>query len=368
MKRSIGNAWNIRTDESHRPASVVIIPTYNEARTIERRLDNMLELDYPREKLSLLTVDSASTDGTAEIANKWVGQHTDIRAGVVMEARRKGKAYALNNALAAIHDDAEIVIVTDADCLWKKDAIIQAVKYLADPIVGAVTCCIHPIPANGPGASFDRNYRDFNNTVRVGESKIHSTPIAHGPLIAYKRECLAKLGGIPYKGADDSTTFAKVALSGYRSIQTLDVHAYELVPPDMISTLRRRLRRAHHLTSHFVEMARNAQLPSNPFKRILEMEIYLHLVNPWMLLAATLAAVLSLVITPSHTLFSIGPWILIIGLALFAISTSFRTWILAQSLLVAASICYALKGELHIWSPIESARAHCVCSLPLGPT
>ena len=55
------------------PAVSVIITAYNEEPVIARRLDNLLELDYPREKLQLVVTSDASSDRTEEIALQYTG-------------------------------------------------------------------------------------------------------------------------------------------------------------------------------------------------------------------------------------------------------------------------------------------------------
>lgn len=354
LKRYAKKPWNLKIDESYRPKSTIIIPTYNEAEMIEQRLDDTIEQDYPKEKLELILIDSASDDGTPEIVERWMKKHPYMNVKLIREKERRGKVYALNNALSKVSDNAEIVIVTDADCLWRKDAVKNAVKYFGDPIVGAVTCSIYPMQsAQGLGFSFDKEYRDFNNTVRIAESKSWSTPIAHGPFIAYRRKCLAKLGGIPNKGVDDSTPFTLIALNGHRSIQAPGIYVYEFVPGDLKSGLARRLRRAHHLISHFAKMVKNIPSAPNPFKKILGIEIYLHTMNPWLLPIAMVLIAVSMVTNFRYALLSIGFWASILGAMLFTLYPSFRTWILTQFLMIGATINYMLKGELHMWKPIS---------------
>ena len=44
------------------------MPTFNERAEIKGRIDNLFESDYPRDLLSIIVVDSASSDGTADLA------------------------------------------------------------------------------------------------------------------------------------------------------------------------------------------------------------------------------------------------------------------------------------------------------------
>jgi len=159
-------------------------------------------------------VDSASTDGTPHAVRKWAAAHPDLALTLVEEAERRGKAHALNTALR--HATGEVVVITDADAHWPaRDTLANAVKWLADPTVGAVSCVKRPA---GP-AGVEDSYREFYNVLRVAESKAWATPIFHGELAAFKRELLERLGGFPTDiGADDSHTATKIAMMGYRAI------------------------------------------------------------------------------------------------------------------------------------------------------
>lgn len=66
MKKIAKNKpWNITMDYNYEPNVSVIIPTYEEEAIIRRKLDNVAEVDYPKEKMEIIIVDSASKDKTA---------------------------------------------------------------------------------------------------------------------------------------------------------------------------------------------------------------------------------------------------------------------------------------------------------------
>ena len=58
--------------EAEPPVSIVL-PTYNESRIVEAKLDDLLALDYPMEKVELVVVDS-STDDTREIIREYFSE------------------------------------------------------------------------------------------------------------------------------------------------------------------------------------------------------------------------------------------------------------------------------------------------------
>jgi biofilm PGA synthesis N-glycosyltransferase PgaC len=56
----LGRPWSVRRDHSFKPMVTVIVPTYNEARLIESKLDDIARQDYPRSGLEVIVFDSAS--------------------------------------------------------------------------------------------------------------------------------------------------------------------------------------------------------------------------------------------------------------------------------------------------------------------
>jgi len=134
---SVG-AWNLKLDQAYTPIIAVVIPTYNEAKLIRDKLNNLLQQVYPHDKLHLIVIDSASTDGTPEAEQSWIQEHPHINATLLREPIRRGMVPALNYALKHIPGDAEVVIFTDVDSFWTPDTLRNITKYIADPTVGAV--------------------------------------------------------------------------------------------------------------------------------------------------------------------------------------------------------------------------------------
>jgi len=329
-KRWLPKPWGLRRDPSYTPKVAVIVPTYNEAELIERKLDNVYEQDYPRERMEIIVVDSASTDGTSERVRRWAEKHPDVRLILVEEPVRRGKAYALNEALKHVSQDAEAVVITDADSLWPSSrALAEAVKWFSDSSVGAVSCV--KLPESSGIAGVEEGYREFYNVVRVAESKAWATPVFHGELAAFRRSLLEKVGGFPTDiGSDDSHTAARIALLGFRSIIPEDVVCVEAVPVRGYHTWR--IRRAQHLVQHFAKTLKEAAKAPSRFKPILYAEAFLHLANPWILLAS------AILLAASAAMGSIlAAAFLALGAALLLFKP-YRTWIATQIYLLVASV------------------------------
>jgi len=330
--RWLPKPWNIKVDGNYRPKVTVIVPTYNEARFIEKKLNNIYEQEYPKDRLEVVIVDSASDDGTPELVRKWAKNHSDIKLVLLQEPVRRGMVPALNYALKYVAKNSKIVIFTDADAFWEPDALNKVVRCFADASIGAVTTCI--IPSGEGEDTIEGEYRNYYNVVRVAESKIHSTPIHNGVLIAYRKKLLEIIGSLPtYTGNNDSTPASLIAFAGYRAIQLDNVVAKEPLRSDQT---KRKIRRAQHLVLHFIHTKRYAKklriYRKTLFDMIWNIEAYLHLANPWLLPVGSVLFVLS---TFQGSLSA--AFLLTLGLVLLVLRI-YRTWVLQQVYLVIASL------------------------------
>jgi len=332
----LNKLWNIKVDENYKPKVTIIIPTYNEAKLIEKKLNNINEQEYPRDKLEVVAVDSASIDGTPELVKKWAKRHLNLNLKLITEDERKGKAYALNHALK--YASGEIVIITDVDSLWPSKTLTKTLKWFADKTVGAVSCLKKPVGSKVK--EIEKSYRQYYNVLRIAESKAHSTPIFHGELAAFRRNLLEKVGGFPTDiGADDSYAATRIALMGYRAITPEDLWVKELVPNKGYFWWR--IRRAQHLVQHFTKTLREIGQAPREFRKVLVVETFLHMFNPWLLLASVILLMISIVAFRSLVALTL----LMLGSVLFAMKL-YRTWIAQQIHLIAASIRNLWTREL----------------------
>ena len=329
----LNKPWNIKTNPNYKPKVTIIVPTYNEAKLIWKKLDNLAEQTYPKNLTEIIVIDSASTDGTPEIVRKWIEQHPNINIKLIQEPERKGKAHALNHALQ--HATGEIVVITDADCWWPKNALQEAVKWLSDPTVGAVSCIKKPATPH----QTEETYRKYYNTLRIAESKAYSTPIFHGELAAYKKNLLLEIGGFPTNiGADDSHTATRIALIGRRAIIPGNLEVKELIPEKDYPLWR--IRRAQHLIQHFKHVL--MLKIQHKLKAVLYAEMYLHLINPLLLLSSSLILLISAFMKSF-----IAITLLIAGMGLL-LHKSYETWIKTQIYLIIAMVRNIWTKEI-IW-------------------
>jgi len=223
------------------PSVTMIIATFNEEKVIARKLANTVDLEYPRDKFEIAIVDSGSTDNTRLVVNDFmqrVKNGTQIR--LLTQEERLGKSAALNYALRYCSSD--IMVLSDADVMVNKDALLQATANFNDEKVGAVSGIeVVQNPDESSTTKLEQGYRSFYNTLRLGETNLDSVVMCESEFSAYRRELIET---IPNKSiCDDMELTLQIRKKGFRAIYDPDVFFYEYSPSKYVSRLKHKIRR-----------------------------------------------------------------------------------------------------------------------------
>lgn len=164
------------------PRVSILLSAYNEEAVIADRIRNLLDLDYPRERLEILVGSDGSTDRTRQIVNMHVSQGIRL---IAFEERR-GKASVVNDLVAQAR--AEIVVLTDANTFFYPDAVGELVKTLwrhpsACAVVGHLDLRSAPATAN-----LDGLYWRYDTLIKALESRFGSVVGGNGGIYAFYRE------------------------------------------------------------------------------------------------------------------------------------------------------------------------------------
>src|SRR2546421_2388729 len=165
-------------DDGHEPTVSVIVAAWNEEPVIERRLENLLALDYPAEKLELVVASDASDDRTDELVE---GFSPRVR---LVRCPRGGKVAAENRAVTLT--GGEIVAFSDANAAWAPDALRKLVRNFADPDVAYV--CGRLRLEKADGSNREGAYWRYELWLRESESRVHSVTGGNGSIYAGRRE------------------------------------------------------------------------------------------------------------------------------------------------------------------------------------
>jgi poly-beta-1,6-N-acetyl-D-glucosamine synthase len=190
------------------PVVTVVVVAYNEAESIDGRIQNLLDLDYPADRLDVVVASDGSTDGTAARARS----HVDARVTVRAFPSRRGKAAVLNDVVPSAR--GEIVVLADARQRFERGSVKALVSNFADPFVGAVSGELMlnaGTTATGDGVGFYWRYEKF---IRRHESRTDSTVGATGAIYAIRRPLFDPIPADTI--LDDVVIPVRVVRRGYR--------------------------------------------------------------------------------------------------------------------------------------------------------
>jgi cellulose synthase/poly-beta-1,6-N-acetylglucosamine synthase-like glycosyltransferase len=214
------------------PTVAVIIAAHNEEAVIARRIENLLALDYPKEKLRIVVTSDASTDRTEEIALQYPEAE-------VVSNPRGGKVAAQDRAVRTT--SSEIVAFSDANATWEPDALRKLVRPFADADVAYVCGQLRMLAADG--GNQEGLYWRYEMAVRAAESRLASVTGGNGSIYAVRRSDYVEVD--PRFGHDLSLPYLMVQ-RGRRAVYEPAAHAWEKPTPTNETEYRRKVRMFEH--------------------------------------------------------------------------------------------------------------------------
>jgi cellulose synthase/poly-beta-1,6-N-acetylglucosamine synthase-like glycosyltransferase len=203
------------------PSVTMVLAAYNEAASIGPKLENVLSLDYPSERMNVVVASDGSDDGTDEIVQRYEGPRVRL-----LSLNRCGKAAALNAAAASA--GGEILVFSDANSMYAPDALRELVRPFADPHVGGVAGDQRYLADGGTDAiaAGEQKYWDLDRMLKAAESRAGNVISATGAIYAVRRSLFKSL---PDGVTDDFFTSTGVVAQGYRLVFAPDAIAFEPV-------------------------------------------------------------------------------------------------------------------------------------------
>jgi biofilm PGA synthesis N-glycosyltransferase PgaC len=270
------------------PVSIVVV-AHDEARQVGARLENLLALDYPRDRLEIVLGSDGSTDDTAGRARAFEGGGVQV----VAFPERRGKAAVLDDLVPACRGD--IVVLADARQWFEPQAVRRLVRSFADPEVGAVSGALILDRAGAPFGAGAGIYWRFESAMRGAESLVDSTVGATGAFYAIRRRLFTPIP--PDTILDDVLIPMRIVRSGYRVVHEPEARAHDR-PSDSVRA--ERARKVRTIAGNFQLFARQPWL-LNPLQNRLWPQTLSHkglrLVGP-LLMAGLLGASLALASRP----------------------------------------------------------------------
>ena len=214
------------------PTVTIVVAAYNEEAAIARRIENLLELDYPRDKLEIVVSSDGSGDRTEEIALQYPGVQVVVNP-------RGGKVAAQDRAVRQTM--GEIVAFSDANCTWAPDALRTLVRAFADPKVAYVCGRLKILAADG--SNKEGLYWRYELAVRDAESRLSSVTGGNGSIYAVRRADYVEVD--PRFGHDLALPYLMVQ-RGRRAVYEHAAVAFEKPTPTNETEYRRKVRMFEH--------------------------------------------------------------------------------------------------------------------------
>lgn len=224
----------VRDDPEEWPTVSVSLPAYNEEAVIGETLENLLELDYPEDKLQIVVVSDASTDRTDEI----VRSYADRGVKLVRAERRGGKTAAENAAVA--HLDGSIVVNTDATTRPRRDSLRPLVRAFQDPEVGVASGRDISVGPGKGAVQGESRYVGYEMWVRRLETRTGGIVGASGCYYAVRRPLHERL--VPEELSRDFISALNAREQGYRGVSVRAAAAEVPRARSLLEEYRRKVR------------------------------------------------------------------------------------------------------------------------------
>lgn len=220
------------------PRVTIMVPCWNEEKTVYKTVRSLLDLDYPKDKVSIFLIDDGSTDGTWHAIQKFA-KYPNIK---VFQKENGGKHTALN--LGLVYTDTDFVGCLDADSIADKYSLVRIMSYFEkDETIMAVSPSI--VVHNSKNIIQKAQKEEYFMMVFTKKmfgflGAIHVTP---GPLTIFKKKVFDDLG--PYRHAhntEDMEIAYRMQKNHYKIEQCNDAYVYTNTPPTVYKLYRQRLR------------------------------------------------------------------------------------------------------------------------------
>ncbi len=237
------------TIEGYEPTVTVVVPLFNEGRSIFDTIVSLVKLEYPADKLTITVVDDCSTDDSYEWACKAAALHSNVR--VLRNPHNMGKRKGINHAVREA--TAEIIVSVDSDVIIFPTALRELVARFVSPEIAAVGGRVHVSNPNENWLTRLQTIKYYfgQEHLKNLERGLRSVMCLSGCLTAYRRHVLIELEpilenrnllGVPIKYGEDRFLTHQIVRRGYRTVMTMKAMCFTKAAPTLRGYFQQQLR------------------------------------------------------------------------------------------------------------------------------
>lgn len=220
------------------PTVAMIVPCYNEEKTVGGTVDSLLKLEYPSDKLRIVLVNDGSTDTTGSVMDRYAS-HAQV---TVIHQKNGGKHEALNAGIAAAEGD-EIVGCLDADSFVHPTALREMIATFDDPMVGATTAAMSVHNPKNVLEHMQNAEYILGIALRHILAAVNGIYVTPGPFSLYRRDLVARLGGFRHgHNTEDMEMALRIQRAGYKIDSAPRARVETATPRTVPSLVKQRVR------------------------------------------------------------------------------------------------------------------------------
>lgn len=225
---------------TRKPVISFLIPAYNEEKTIQKTIESITNVRYPKKLYEIIVINDGSKDNTRQIVEDLIKRHKDTKIRIINK-RNEGKAASLNKGLKVAI--GEFIGVVDADSTIDPDSVRYIVPHLYEKDVGAVISCIK---VENPKNILEKvQYIEYllSALIRRFFSSLDTLFVTPGVLSLYNKDIIVKLGGFDEENLTEDFEIAmRLQYHKYKVRSEINSITYTTVPNTLKLLERQRIR------------------------------------------------------------------------------------------------------------------------------
>ena len=247
LGRVYRNRTNVKNYDNT-PTVTVMVVAHNEEKVIHEKLENLKKLSYPQKKINFIVASDNSTDQTNAIVKRFIKANPHMDVKLYETKNRMGKTNAQNEAFSLV--SGEILVMTDANSMLEKDAVMELAASFSSPDIAYVTGRLSYADNNASlTAKSEKSYWDLDLSMRAVESRVQTITAGNGALYACRTSEYVCIDPIE---SHDSSFPIMYALQSKRCVFNPNAVAYEKASQTTTDEFKRKVRMNRLILNHIL--------------------------------------------------------------------------------------------------------------------